>query len=179
MQSVPIYAAFDAAILDAAIVSAGLAKGTRFFGVQVALDDDKPPITEVYLADDATDDEMAVVDSVVKAYDRVAEAKAGATAAVGAACTAYIYAHYAQPQQSSLNALFTEAAIRGYADRIKYIGQALVWIKAVVDYYHSKEDEIAAATDLVGVAAVTWDFPGAFNQGDPNISLRSAQSMNN
>ena len=167
---------YDASAVMAALTTAGLPQGARCFGVSTC---DTPATTIVHLADDATDAEKTTVNNTINTFNNLPNLKADAIAKANDACTNYIYEHYDQPHQASLNALMTEGVMMSYPNRLTYIGGALTWIKSVISYYYTKQDAINAATDAAGVAAVTWDFAGSFDASDPAVVLRTAQNMTN
>ena len=132
--------------------------------------------TNITVPDDLTDDERAIIDAAVAAYDPLPIAKAALTARLHDMCEEYIYAHYDNARQASLNALLTEALMMSYPNRMMYIGQALAWIKACIAYYYTISDQIDAAASVEVVNGITWDF-SQFDATDPQITLRDASNM--
>lgn len=166
----------DVASLDAELVSAGLVRGSRFFGVS---SDAALGRVVVHLADDATDEEQTTASNTVTAHDLVADARNAALDRLYETCTAYIYDHYGAPQQASLTAMLVQAAAMGYTNRLAYVGAALAWVESVTAYYYQRKDALVAAMTVDGIAAVAWDFPANFDASDPRVTIRSAQNMTN
>lgn len=154
------------------IVDLGLPQGPRFYGVTVS-----EAQTIVHLPDDATNDEVALVESAVASYNFVLPLKAKRLKQLHDECTSYIFSHYDAARQASLNALLTEAVIHQWSNRIGYIGSALAWIKSVINYYYAKQDEIKSASTVQELDGVVWSFGEQFDMTDPNITLREAQDL--
>lgn len=171
-MDLPFQPAVDVATLTQSIVKLGLSQGERFFGVSA--DDTR---TFIHLPDDATPDELALVQSAFDAYDWVADAKAVALERLHQDCTNYIFLHYDAARQASLNALLTEAVIMGWTNRIGYIAGALTWIKGVITYYYEKQDAINNTSGKAEIDDVNWNFVGQFDATDPSITLRQAQNL--
>lgn len=158
------------------VVAAGGLTRSRFFGVSCDEDSNK---TVVHVADDITSDELAIVNNIVASYDTLADLKTRRCDELHTDCTSFIYSHYDQARQASLNALLTEAAVMGYTNRIQYIGGALTWIKAVISYYYELQDTINNQSTAKDVNDVIWNFAENFGNNDPGVALREASNLNN
>lgn len=163
----------DAATLTQNLIDLGLLQGSRFFGVS---SDEQLELTVVHASDDLTDNEKFLITTAVEGYDNLTVVRSNKLGELHAACTDYIYQHYDQARQSSLNAMLTEGAIMGWTNRIGYIASALGWIKTVITYYYTKQDEINSKTTAEDINGVVWNFSG-FDASDPEISLRQAQAL--
>lgn len=164
--------AFNVAKLTAGIAEGGLPQGDRFFGVSA--DETR---TFVHVPDDATPEELAIINTVIESYDWLADSKASALERLHNDCTSYIFDHYDAARQSSLNALLTEAVMMGWTNRIGYIGPALAWIKGCISYYYEKQDAINNASSKSELEVVNWNFAEQFDSSDPSITLRQASNL--
>lgn len=88
----------------------------------------------------------------------------------------HIYKFYDPAQQASLQALWTEAILLGYANRIAYIGQALVWVKSAIMSYYPLRDAVMSAEDRFAVYNVQFD--PEILEPVPLIDVEIAISMN-
>ena len=86
----------------------------------------------------------------------------------------YVEGRYAAHRQRMFNALY--AAEGGLPDRQDYIQTGLDWISSVLDHFYEKRDEIAAATTLAEVAAVTTSL-AQFDATDPKITIEAARAF--
>lgn len=172
-MDITLDAEFAAVAFTEKLVAAGLTKD-RLIGVS---ESPKSGQTIVHLTKDATDEDIALVATVAGSFDRAGVLRAEQEEVLRVTCRDYIYSHYDEPRQASLNALLTESVLTGLTNRATYVGLALTWIKSVLAYYYDRKDALAAATTVEEVKAVTWDFPGQLDASDPAITLRQALTM--
>lgn len=88
----------------------------------------------------------------------------------------YIETHYNTRQQATLNALFTESILMDYADRIKYIRNALIWIKSAILSYYVARNSCLAVTNINDLNKITINYV-ELDSTDPRITIEAALNI--
>ena len=160
------------------IVSAGVTIGSRFFGVYYSSGENE---TIVQVADDLTQQEGTIIDNAVNSHTPTSAldiAKDQATTRMKTEIEMYLFSKYDQGTQSSMNAFFIEGVSNSWTNRKALVQSVLDWIKSVLSYYYGKKDDIAVATTVEQVNAITWDF-FSFDATDPKVALQTVKETTN
>jgi hypothetical protein len=95
-------------------------------------------------------------------------------AAMAADVTDYLYGHFDEQTQDSLELMYTKAVRTNQTNRADHIESAIDWWEGVMSSFYSKKAAIFAATTQAGVAAVTWDWAGDFDATKPDVTIENS-----
>jgi hypothetical protein len=93
------------------------------------------------------------------------------------AVTAYLYGHFDEQTQDSLELMYTKAVRTNQTNRADHIESAITWWEGVMNSFYSKKATIFAATTQAGVAAVTWDWAGDFDGTKPDVTIENSLAI--
>jgi len=122
-------------------------------------------------------DKFTYVDGVWDAKDEesLIEIKNEKTAVLKKELQNFIYSHYDQGTQASFIALHQQAKEQNNTEVIAQIQKVWDWIQSVLDYYYSKKEAIANATNYTELNNIIWDWQEV--EEDSHVELKDVISM--
>ena len=133
---------------------------------------------ELYISgitQEVLDDAMVIYYGDPETYV-LSPARTGRSSRFSSQAYSFISDRYSVQVQQLFQALLTEASIDGLANRIVYIKQLLDWAKSITAVTLVADDELAAATSMPEIEAVTIDLT-PFEATDPEITIKEAMEI--
>jgi hypothetical protein len=89
----------------------------------------------------------------------------------------YIYAHYDQGSQSTIQMYTQKADRQGRSDIVAECDKVMNWIDTCLAYYYNKKNNIHAAADETSLISITWNFKTDVPITNDLLSLKSIGEM--
>jgi len=160
--------------LSGELVAAGIALGSRFFGISYSGGNN---ITTVHVADDISGPEGTTIDNTVAAHvaQTLDDAKASRKSYLQNEGDRIVADQYPEGQQTQLQAMYSDA-LRYRPLRVNYIQPWKAWLVEVSTEVDNKKDDVDEAATIPDVNAIELDADTLINN-DPKITVSAALAI--